>query len=154
MKPLHHATQRIARQVAGKEYAALAQVLEYWADIVGPKYASQCAPIKISLMPSGPNKKVGTLTLRAPRGLIPELSYAQVHILSRLNGFMGHLGIDKLHFEASTQTSNMKKQPQHTDKNNEIEPPAEHMRALEKISDTELRESLYKLALAIARNKA
>lgn len=150
MKPLHQITTHVTRQAVGRDYAMLAQILDRWDDIVGPAYARQCTPIKISVSPRGPSQKSGVLTLRAPRGLIPELGYASVSILSKLNSFLGRKLIDRLEFEATLLPRppplHSKNAPQPIDPSHL---PSSITQQLDRQDDEELRQALENLALAV-----
>jgi hypothetical protein len=95
---------KVARSALGNDWGLYAALIERWPEIVGPDYAQETAPVKISF-PKG--KKTdekwasgrrggGTLTISLPQGLSFSFSHQTGLILSRINNFFGYQAIDRI----------------------------------------------------------
>ncbi len=89
---LSDAVDKVARQSAGKDWGLYANLLQHWTEIVGPEYAKETTPVKISFpyQPGEAHRKNGVLTIRLPKGLAMEFSFKSEIIRSRLNAYFGY----------------------------------------------------------------
>lgn len=97
----------IARAAIGKDWPLYGALIKHWPEIVGESYAKTTTPVKV-VFPQGKkndekwadrNRGGGTLTIRAPKGLAMELTFAFETIRARINGFFGYGAIERIVLE-------------------------------------------------------
>lgn len=111
-KSIAASVDKVARTALGRDWNLYAGLIERWPEIIGPDYAKETTPVKITF-PRG--KKTdekwagrqggGTLTLSLPQGLTLEMSHQTERIKSRINSFFGYEAIDKITFKPYYPTS-------------------------------------------------
>jgi hypothetical protein len=144
-RPLAHSLRPLAQKTMGKEWQLYAALIEHWREIIGDDFAESVAPVKISF-PIGKGHD-GTLTLKAPQGLIMQLTYQSERVLDRIAGFMGARLLVKLRFE-----------PYYPDRAAAAAPPKapapenpEWNEKLASIPDPDLRKTLEELGKSVAK---
>ncbi len=88
----------------GKDWNLYASLIERWEDIVGPDYAQETTPVKITF-PHGKksdekwatsNRAGGTLTISLPQGLSLAFSHHAEQVRARINTYFGYAAIEKI----------------------------------------------------------
>lgn len=146
---------KIARAAIGKDWALYGALLQHWPEIVGESYAKNTTPVKV-IFPQGKkndeqwasNRKGGTLTIRAPKGLSMELTFAFETIRARINGFFGYAAIDRITLEPVFETPPPPAPPKRELSRQEI---GELAAATIQVENEELREALANLGASILR---
>lgn len=103
-RTLSGSIDQVARTAMGKDWGVYAGLLERWSDIVGPDYAQETTPVKISF-PHGKkadekwasaNRTGGTLTISLPHGLSMAFSHHVEQVKSRINTYFGYEAIERI----------------------------------------------------------
>jgi len=104
---ISRAIDAVARSAVGKDWSLYAGLLDHWGEIVGPDYAKETTPVKITF-PHGKKTEEkwtsgkrtgGTLTISLPQGLTMEFSHQSEQIRGRVNGFFGYPAIERITFK-------------------------------------------------------
>ncbi|MGE4351043.1 MAG: DUF721 domain-containing protein [Bdellovibrionales bacterium] len=150
---------KVARTAMGKDWGLYASLLERWSEIVGPDYAQETAPVKISF-PRGKKsdekwtqgrRNGGTLTISLPQGMSFAFSHQSEQVRSRINSFFGYDAIEKITL-----------QPFYPRQDRAYTPPLPALSAQEKdalqketkdIENNELREALATLGASVLANQ-
>lgn len=145
---------RVARAAIGKDWALYGAMLSHWPEIVGESYAKTTTPVKV-VFPHG--KKTdekwaqqregnGTLTIRAPKGLAMELTFAFETIRARINGFFGYPAIGKIVLETTFAVPPAPKPPARALAANEKE---SLQSATQSVENDEIRQALAELGASV-----
>lgn len=149
----------VARTAMGKDWNLYASLLERWEAIVGPDYARETTPVKITF-PRGKktdekwaesNRAGGTLTISLPQGLSLAFSHNAEQVRARINTYFGYEAIEKIALK-----------PFYPKDNKPFTPPPRplskgEIEALENttkdIEDNDLREALAMLGASVLANQ-
>lgn len=85
---------------AGKQFAAL-DLVAAWPEIVGPRLAGLCLPVKLRPAPKTRSRHTkavdgGILEVRADPAMVIDLDYGQALIVERINAFYGYSAVSAL----------------------------------------------------------
>ena len=96
MKPLNVEVNRLIHSIFKKKHPILAEIMINWGKIVGVKFSTKAAPLKITKsIESG--KKINILHISAENSSISmEMSYQQELIIERIAVYLGYKGIHKI----------------------------------------------------------
>lgn len=75
---------------------AQSQLITRWADVVGPQWAEDSLPLKLSFPPGSSSE--GTLTLAIDGALAPEFKQLEPVILERIAAVFGYRAVARLRF--------------------------------------------------------
>lgn len=70
------------------------EIVNRWADIVGPTFAQSTLPAKLSFPPGKRNGGTLTVTVDGPVGL--HLRHVEPQVIARVNGFFGYPAVARL----------------------------------------------------------
>ncbi len=151
MKPLEAYFDRVARPALEKHGAVLAELLRNWPSIAGP-VAEFTRPETLKR----PRRADGgaTLKLRVQPGRALELQHMSDALIARINGYFGHLAVERITFVQAPVMP-----PRDREASVSLPSPDEATRErlvdrTSRVHDDSLRESLRRLAEAMARKKA
>lgn len=87
-------------RAANKQFAALDLVVA-WPEIVGPRLAGLCLPVKLKPAPKTRSRHAkaadgGVLEVRADPAMVIDLDYGQALIVERINAFYGYAAVSAL----------------------------------------------------------
>lgn len=85
---------------ANKQFAAL-DLVTAWPEIVGPRLAGVCLPVKLKPAPKTRSRHAraadgGILEVRADPAMVIDLDYGQALIVERINAFYGYSAVSAL----------------------------------------------------------
>lgn len=85
---------------AGKQFVAL-DLVAAWPEIVGPRLAGLCLPVKLKPAPKSRSRHVkavdgGILEVCADPAMVIDLDYGQALIVERINAFYGYSAVSAL----------------------------------------------------------
>ena len=151
MKPLEAYFDRVARPALEKHGAVFAELLRNWPAIAGP-VAEFTRPEALRRPRSA--DAGATLKLRVQPGRALELQHMSDALIARINGYFGHLAVERITFVQAPVT-----QPRGREAEAPLPPPDEETRErlverTGRVHDESLRESLRRLAEGVARKKA
>ena len=70
------------------------EIVNRWADIVGPTFAPSTMPTKLSFPPGKRNSGTLTITVDGPVGL--HLRHVEPQVIARVNSFFGYKAVERL----------------------------------------------------------
>jgi hypothetical protein len=151
------AVDKIAKNALGRDWNLYAVLMEHWTEIVGPDYAEATTPVKISFPKGKPDPEKwmqghrtgGSLTVRAPQGLVMDLTYQTPRILERITAYFGYPAVEKILFEPFYGSSKVKPCAS-GDNLVETALPPELEKEILSIEDKGLAERLASLAKALS----
>ncbi len=151
MKPLETYFDRVARTALEKHGVVLAELLRNWPSIAGP-VAGFTRPE--ALRRSRGADGGATLKLRVQPGRALELQHMTDALIARINGYFGHLAVERITFVQAPVTPVGRGSAE-----TPPPPPDEETRhrlvdRTDRVHDEGLRESLRRLAEGMARKKA
>ena len=151
MKPLEAYFDHVARPALEKHGAVLAELLRNWPAIAGP-VAEFTRPETLK-RPRRADAGA-TLKLRVQPGRALELQHMSDALIARINGYFGHLAVERVTFVQAPVTP-----PRSRETEAPLPPPDEETRErlvdrTGRVHDESLRESLRRLAEGLARKKA
>lgn len=87
-------------KAASKQFAAL-DLVAAWPEIVGPRLAGLCLPVKLKPAPKTRSRHTqaadgGILEVRADPAMVIDLDYGQALIVERINAFYGYSAVSAL----------------------------------------------------------
>jgi hypothetical protein len=142
---------KVTRRLAQGRGFAEADLVAYWATIVGPEIGRRSQPERLRFA----NRKQrlgGTLTLRVSGAWAVELLHMEPQLLERINGFLGYPAVSRLRIrQAPVAFEEPAQAPP--------EPPLEAAdlaridARVSVVADTEIRERLRRLGQAVARRR-
>ncbi|MDD3182038.1 MAG: DciA family protein [Alphaproteobacteria bacterium] len=150
---------QIARTAMGKDWNLYASLLERWTEIVGPDYAQETTPVKISFPHgkktdekwAGGQRAGGTLTIRLPQGLSLAFTHHAEQVRSRINTFFGYEAIERITLKPFYPTHGKPlAPPQRTLSSQEIATLKEGTKDIE---NNELRDILEQLGTSVLANQ-
>lgn len=146
LENLYNLVKPITKPLLDKKGFLSGSVIQNWPFVIGPAYASQVLPEKVSF-PRG-SKTGGTLSVSvANSGIALMLGHEKTNILKRLNTYYGYEAISKLHIRQKPHPTPQKRpltKELPSDKKEEI------TASTDGIQDDALREALTKLGVSIA----
>lgn len=95
---------KVARNALGNDWGLYSALIERWTEIVGPDYAQETTPVKISF-PKGKRadekwaagrRTGGTLTISLPQGLSFSFAHQSDQVRARVNNFFGYEAIERI----------------------------------------------------------
>ena len=135
---------------------AQGDLILHWADVVGAKIASQCAPVKLQ-WPAGARKKAveaaaepATLVLQVEGYAALEIQHLSAIILQRVNGFFGWRCVGKISLR---QAPLQRAAPVKTPAKPSASQFARAQEATMDIDDAPLRAALIRLGAQVLRAK-
>ncbi len=138
----------IAKQALGSKGFAEAGLFTHWAEIAGAALAASSLPIKLAF-PKG-KREDGTLTVRCGGSAALELQHLAPSVLERINQHFGYPAVARLRIEQGAVARR---------KAAAVAPPltsleqGEIARAVESVTDGEIRGTLARLGTAIRRRE-
>ena len=86
LRPLNAIIRPISRKAVGSKSMRLADLLDHWADVVGPQFAEHTAPIKVI---AGKGQQDGTIQIAISAGFARIWQHAEPQLLARINDYLG-----------------------------------------------------------------
>lgn len=133
----------ISRKLIGRKAMRLADLLDNWADVVGPEFAKHTTPIR--LIP-GKDGKPGTLHVAISPSFAPVWQHGEPQLLARINDYLGHSAA-----VSRVALKHQSRAPELPPRRRVVGAAAKQDLAekLSTIEDESLRDSLERLGLAI-----
>lgn len=141
----------LTRRALGKHGFSAGALISEWDAIVGPELAATCQPVKLAFRKG--ERDGGVLHLNVSGGAALEIQHIGPQIIERINGHLGYRAVSRLKLVhglmGRSRGARESKPPA-------APPPVDPGRwpALEGITDPALRESLLRLAAAIAARES
>lgn len=146
----------VARRTVGKDWGLYSLLLERWDEIVGTEYARHTTPVKLSF-PKGKTtgdkwaqgkRTDGVLHIRAPKGLVMEMSFLTDQIRQRISACLGYEAVERLVFDPFYATVKSPSQSAQTPPDPAV---VQRLKSdVQDIDDEELRAALLNLAQTVA----
>lgn len=141
----------LTRRALGKHGFSSAALISDWAVIVGPELATSCQPVKLAFRRG--EREGGILHLNVSGGAALEIQHIAPQIIERINGHLGYRAVDRLKLvhglvPRARGTRNARARRTRPATASQVDPA--RWPALTEISDPGLRDSLLRLASAIA----
>ncbi len=151
LKPLEAYFNRVARPALEKHGAVLAELLRNWPAIAGPvaEFTRPEALKRPRRVDAG-----ATLKLRVQPGRALELQHMTDALIARINGYFGHLAVERVTFVQAPVTSQPDRETQEPLPPPDRETQDRLLNRTGRVHDDSLRESLRRLAEGMARKKA
>lgn len=96
MRAIATVVPKITGEAFRKRGFAEASIITDWAAIVGPRFATECSPMKLAFERG--ERSRGTLHLRVSGALAVELQHLAPELMDRINGYFGYRAVARLKF--------------------------------------------------------
>ncbi len=94
MKAIKAVVNRVVNPIAKKRGIIHGKIILEWEKIVGPQYASYCAPLKISFRQG--YRTYGTLHMKVNPSHALLVNHSQDLVIEKINTFFGYKAVNKL----------------------------------------------------------
>lgn len=148
LRPVAALVPALSRQAIGRKALHLANLLEYWADVVGAEIACHTTPLRIR---GGRDGQPATLELAVSASYAPIWQHAEPQLLARINDYFG--GNPRIGRVALKQQSRPETR-RHVRRNVGAAAARDLSENVAKIDDPELRNALERLGLAILAHQS
>ncbi|MGG5811826.1 DUF721 domain-containing protein [Falsiroseomonas sp. CW058] len=136
--PLGNLLPSLTRPAFRRRNPAGAQLMADWPQVIGPALGAVTSPVRLS---------AGTLVLACAGPVAMELQHLAPELISRINGHLGRVAVERLKFVQSTPPGAPRARPQAPP----APVPAPVQDRIAALPEGELRDALEKLARGVYR---
>lgn len=111
MRGLAAILPKVTRHALGRQGLAEAGLIADWPEIIGPRLADCCLPIKLSFPPG--ERVGGTLAVRVMGAMALELQHYEPQVLERVNTYFGYRAVSRLRILQGTVPRQTSSTPGH-----------------------------------------
>lgn len=150
MRSFQSLVKRLTTPICQKNGFASASILLDWSKIVSPSFQEYCVAERVSFPPY--KRALGTLYVRTPSHMAPEIAYLEPIILEKINGYYGYQAISRLVIRQGPLTKKKQKMSQPLEA---ISSQAQELieKEVETVSDEDLKNALHRLGEGILRKE-